>query len=61
MAEFRHAAKALKMIVDPRIFLFVERLGGTQEIFSRVGVHKAFGEISFADRKSTRLNSSHRT
>lgn len=26
-AEFRHAAKALKFIVDPRIFLFVERAG----------------------------------
>jgi GNAT superfamily N-acetyltransferase len=28
-AEFRHAAKALKMIVDPRIFLFVEKPAGT--------------------------------
>lgn len=28
-AEFRHAAKALKMIVDPRLFLFVEKPVGT--------------------------------
>ena len=28
-AEFRHAAKALKTIVDPRIFLFVEKPAGT--------------------------------
>src|SRR5262245_29647906 len=28
-AEFRHAAKDLKIVVDPRIFLFVERSDGT--------------------------------
>jgi GNAT superfamily N-acetyltransferase len=28
-AEFRHAAKALKLIVDPRLFLFVEKPVGT--------------------------------
>lgn len=42
-AEFRHAAKGLRMIVDPRIFLFVEKPAGTPVGF--VGVVPDVNEI----------------